>query len=550
MARDMNKASGDIVADLGLTEDQMEALEESGVSTTITLGDAFRGFGTTVKEVLQEAFGPQIEAAQAAFNQFLDELTANTAREMKSILGFFIGGYEAIAATWRMLPSAIGDAAVGAANAAVTAIEWMLNRARDGINALIPAINGMRGFLPGGSFIPEMSEIGEINLGEVSNPYEGALSSLIGTAEDAYAVGQSRADSLVDGFGERWEANSRASAERRIREAAGEPDEGRDGSGRQPGMSAADREALRLRSEAERFLAGLQQRTAEIGLNEIERQLLAVAAAAEKVAEVDAELAQQIRDSGEAWRERHEAFQLQQQITAVRDMTSALGEEAEVLALERDLIGATNQERARQIAMLRAEIDLRRQAEDFFRTTGIRQELVNTPDGQRFIEQAGQNAIDAAALADMRSLHDALASTFESAFRQAMTGDWRGVLETVLMAVLDRTLASLANDFANLFSQQQGGGSGLGSIISAGMSLFGGGAGAGTPKMGGAPLGGSGQIPIKITFEATEGKAFGARILEVASPAMVQVGTAAAQGGAALAIRQASRASRNRLGVG
>lgn len=228
--RSMASDIGSVTDSLGLTADQVEYLKEEGVDLGVTFGDVMTGIGMTVRDVLNDAFGTQIDAAGERWNAWLDDLTTNTANEVKAILGFFIGGYEAINATWRMLPAALGDAAYATANAVSRAVASMINKTVELLNPLLDKVrslgaSGMPQFAALAN-IPRLSGVGE---GGVANPLSGALGMTADAARSAYANGASRADSMVDGFVDRLRSNIARARDARV--AAGLEDYDADSAG-------------------------------------------------------------------------------------------------------------------------------------------------------------------------------------------------------------------------------------------------------------------------------------------------------------------------------
>lgn len=331
-ARSMNADGKNLADGLGLADEQLKKLKKSGEETAITLGDAFLSFGTTVKEVLGEAFGSEIDAAKSAWSGFLDDLTANTAKEIKAILGFFIGGYEAIKATWSMLPAAIGDAATTAANAVLRAIEWMVNKGIEGINKLIAGAKALSVVNPAFALARGVGEIAPISLGQMGNGNAGALGAAMGTAADAFQVGQSRADAMVDGFGRRWAQNARDTALARIREAAGDPNKGR------TGKTEAEREIEAIN----KYIQALKDQAATMGMTAIAAKEYEINQKA--VAAAEHGLDDAVRAAG--------AQLLTQMRIKAADMKGK-AEDLEMIRLETQLLGSGNVERAVQIAQLR-----------------------------------------------------------------------------------------------------------------------------------------------------------------------------------------------------
>ena len=83
-----------------------------------------------------------------------------------------------------MLPAAIGDAAYQAANQAIKGLEWLINKAVDGLNKLSAMANTI---LPQSM---QLGQIGQVSLGRVDNPYAGANASQSGIARNEIGAAQ------------------------------------------------------------------------------------------------------------------------------------------------------------------------------------------------------------------------------------------------------------------------------------------------------------------------------------------------------------------------
>lgn len=135
-----------------------------------------------------------LTAIIAAANYWRDDLTrifgvdivAAAKNGINFIIGGFVGGYNAIRATWSELPAAIGDAAITAANRVIEATSGMVNRVKQELNDL---------------FVLRNAETGESrrlfnfdtksNLGRIANPYAGSLSRVSGIGGDQVRAAQS-----------------------------------------------------------------------------------------------------------------------------------------------------------------------------------------------------------------------------------------------------------------------------------------------------------------------------------------------------------------------
>jgi hypothetical protein len=104
-ARDLNKAHGDLVKTMGLTEQQMERLKDKGTKTSVTIRDVFVGSFNYIAHVLGQALSPVGDFISG----LLDKISRFAVTAVKVIVGGFAGAFDAIKATWAQLPAAMGD---------------------------------------------------------------------------------------------------------------------------------------------------------------------------------------------------------------------------------------------------------------------------------------------------------------------------------------------------------------------------------------------------------------------------------------------------------
>jgi len=133
-------------------------------------------------------------AAGAAATALFFDIKADAASGMQSaiasVVGFgntaantFEGAFEAIKAIWGLLPATIGDLAFQAANSLIEGVESMLNGVVARINGFIEGINtGLEGL---GS-ARRITLLGDLDLGEIENRFEGAATRASTTAAAAF----------------------------------------------------------------------------------------------------------------------------------------------------------------------------------------------------------------------------------------------------------------------------------------------------------------------------------------------------------------------------
>lgn len=343
-AHEANKSAGDVQRSLGLTETQMKRLKDAGVDTSVTMKDAFLGFFDTIKDRLVEAFGPQIEWVKDKFGDLYQLVKDGAVWSIKAVVGTFVGGYNAIKVAWGMLPAALSDIAVSAANGVIAIIERM-------VNAVIARINTVAQFANQAATSVGMNapfgELSELSIGRINNPNAGAASRTVGAVAGAFREGYAQGGAAVDDFAEDWQRNSINRRNRRVLDAAGDAGTSNSGGdGRERG--AANDNAAK---EAEDFARALREETAEIGKNRVELKMMAVERAA--AAAPTARLASEIRAAGQAWREATNA-------NATNELRRELQDVADATAFENRLLGMNARERA--VANAEREIELRLRA--------------------------------------------------------------------------------------------------------------------------------------------------------------------------------------------
>lgn len=174
-------------ASLGLTNKELEKLGPISISATTYLqalhntvakatglDKIYRALGNTISVV----FSGALVAAK------------NTAA---AIYAFFAGGVDNIKVTWSRLPAILGEAAVGAANAAIRAIEGMINKGIDGLNTLATTVNQILGTTIG--------KIGHIDIPELKNQFSGAGRAAADAYVSNYQARFNQAKSGMSAFG-------------------------------------------------------------------------------------------------------------------------------------------------------------------------------------------------------------------------------------------------------------------------------------------------------------------------------------------------------------
>lgn len=347
--RAIDKSVGDNIDHLNLNEKQLERLKDQNVELGITAGDMWNSLGTTIKEVLVDNFGDQIDDMKKWWTEGLDELGANTMKEIKFIVGIFTGAFGAVKAVWADLPAVIGDAAITAANFAINAVESMVNAGSDGINKLIEGLRFLGNFNPQFAWAKNLPDLGRVSLGRLDNPNAGAMNRAGTAVAEGWAEGRAAGEAGVDAVAERWSENASASRDARVRKEAGKPGEG------SKGKTDAEKEYDRQVKASERYLKALQDETAEIGLNAMQTKMANVERAAVEATSKGATaetiaLAASIRKAGEEWQAATNKFKTD-------ELRKSLADSNEQIEFENSLIGKNVQERT--VANAQREIEIR-----------------------------------------------------------------------------------------------------------------------------------------------------------------------------------------------
>lgn len=223
--RDMSRDIGDLRNGLNLTEDQLKRLKESGEQTTLTMGDYFRALGTTIKEMLQETFGPQLDWVRDKVGAALDWMTRAWATWIRIVLTGVVGAFNAIRGVWSDLPAVMADVTLTAANAVIRATEKMINGAIGLINGMLGGLRQLSTGNAAFSIFNALPNLKAVDFDPIANRWEGSAAragrNMVGAYQDAWRdVGAWQAD-----FMDALESNARASGQARVRGAAGEPGE-------------------------------------------------------------------------------------------------------------------------------------------------------------------------------------------------------------------------------------------------------------------------------------------------------------------------------------
>ncbi|KPH62994.1 phage tail length tape measure family protein [Novosphingobium sp. ST904] len=195
------KQSGELdryAQSLGLTAKEMEKLGPVG----ITAGDVMRGLWRTISDGLNlgPVFSSLKEWAVWAFQKVLEVGKISIA----VIYAGWIGGFGAIRAVWQALPGVIGEAAVGAANLAISGIEYLANKAIAALNWLASWVNPVLDRVG----LATISQIETVALPRMENSFAGSTARMGATVRDEFTSAFGDAMGMMDAFSAQWRENT------------------------------------------------------------------------------------------------------------------------------------------------------------------------------------------------------------------------------------------------------------------------------------------------------------------------------------------------------
>lgn len=251
-ARDIDKGAGDISKSMGLTEKQLERLKKAGVDTTVTIGDTFKAFFEVTGERFAAAFKGPVGAAQKVVTEALDQMATDGANIMRSIAGTFFGGYYAIVALWKTMPTTFAGIGALVANAFIAAFEGLINRIIGQVNGINDKINGA---LKSVGISTQFVKLDNVKIDRVANAEAANTASAV---SKGFADGMSAGVKATDRFFKDVRTKAIANRTALIRDAAGDAEKGPKGP---KAYTFAD-----LLKEADKMRDGLIKAGAGIGL--------------------------------------------------------------------------------------------------------------------------------------------------------------------------------------------------------------------------------------------------------------------------------------------
>jgi hypothetical protein len=229
-------------ASLGLTAKEIRNLDD----VTVTFGDTTKAVFQVAGAAIWGSIGPAVTSTWKVMQEWLAAIGSETKRAVNHLIGLWVGGFNAVRATWSMLPAVIGDAFFGTVNAGVDAINALVRTSVSGLNMLVEQANRI---LPNALQLPTV-KAGQVD--RVKNEHAGAAakagkawSSAIKEAVKVDYLGDfaAKASSAIDAQAEK---NARTRLRKQMEEKGYlDPEKGKEDEAK------VDRHAERLAREAD-----------------------------------------------------------------------------------------------------------------------------------------------------------------------------------------------------------------------------------------------------------------------------------------------------------
>lgn len=358
----------DLQKKLGLTEDQMKRLKKEGHEVGVTMGDVLVGTFDFAGKKLAEAF--KWNDLKKGVGEFYQSSVDWTVKSIRSMVGAWAGFQGGLHAVFKALPAVIGEAAIGAVNAAIRAINWVVDHSRDSLNAMIDIVNGIAALTLNPIRIPKIPD-GQI--AEMANQFAGAGAKASGAFAEGYKAESTKAMAQFDKDVDAWLASIDAAWLKRNKKEAGDPNKNSGGGGSKADPFADTLKAIgaeKVMTEAATKAQLDWNRSVAAGTATVEEANAAREWALE-VAELtlranakegaETVMLTKALDGLKAARDADIKARIEgDQIAANKQAMAGMAEQLDYLRLEASLIGAGNVERAVELAMLREKQEIMR----------------------------------------------------------------------------------------------------------------------------------------------------------------------------------------------
>lgn len=275
--KEVNESAGldKYVKTLGLTKQELKELE----NVQVTAADTMKGAWETFKEVLP--IDDVLETISNAFTSTMDFLWGALKRVAFSMVAIVKGTAATMVFIWNNLGKLASEAFYGLANATISAIEWMVNKAIQGINFLAEQANSVLtsvGLTPFG-------KMAEVTLGRFENKAAGTWKQIGDVMRETSLQAYADQENGYNKFLDRTTKNAQDAARKRLAaQAKGIIDDRTDSAGRAGAKPKIDRTAenraaalnkvnLELDNEISRMKMLKDERAIQQRYDQIEEQL-------------------------------------------------------------------------------------------------------------------------------------------------------------------------------------------------------------------------------------------------------------------------------------
>lgn len=138
-----------------------------------SMGDTFLAVGQVIWDGISGFVLPIVDKVGNRVASVYGSIKKGTASTINFVIGYYVGGYNAIVGTWSLLPSAMGDLSIKAANLTISAVEGMINFTISGINTLVAGAESVGKFFTPKKYEKEFGRIGDISLNQLENKFSG-----------------------------------------------------------------------------------------------------------------------------------------------------------------------------------------------------------------------------------------------------------------------------------------------------------------------------------------------------------------------------------------
>lgn len=207
---ELNKEHGNLAKSLGLTDEQLKKVKETGV----TAGDVIKGSFSYAAKALKSEFSPEIKAVHSAMSAMYEFVLNGAKVTIKGLVGGFGAGFAMIEAIAHNLGGVVSDALITAANLGLGGVEHLVNGSIDLLNDMIAKAKAASAAVGLPLHAPTLDHVSFTRL---ANMNAGAMASVGKAGVKGYAdavAGLSQVAKDMD-------AAITATAEARIKEEAG-----------------------------------------------------------------------------------------------------------------------------------------------------------------------------------------------------------------------------------------------------------------------------------------------------------------------------------------